>query len=548
MPQHCPKPLFTVRMAEGIVHGRTSFWSPWYRRLDRSLGRPSCRAQRRGNVATFVRALALVAAFVALQSSTAHAQAVGPIDARVTSDNAYGFGYGGPNSIDGPSAYLGKLENCDPQDIFSCASGPEKYSIPATAVAGATHLYLIAWADRGSTQGIIGQFTDTSTGVTLRTGEGKWEVYRTNQPYIACDATDPGGPPIVGINTQIDTATKGGLWMPVVEVADTKYDNGVFGEPNNGPQDTFPLVCDDSGAPNSIGSTARWMWYDATRPMSGATVNPFVYRDNPIDGYLIFRLALNQFDPCMSLRTREVVCEPGPYGPSGCYRVKFRLTNDANITANYVGVHPNDGGTVSPGVIELLNPITKGQQANREFVWCPPPGYAGGMPSFSLTLMDEQGGGCCASRLTIDLPDCPPISDCFQIPEATATCVPGAAPGTFKLSLLISKGAGARTLHLLAPAPMKISPQPHYLGPVAGTFGPVKYTIEGAPGNSYPRRVCFWVNLTPPVSSDDPYDLTGDCCSEYVCVLVPYCGLPTPTANPNPLSADSTARGLGDGS
>jgi hypothetical protein len=163
--------------------------------------------------------------------------------------------------------------------------------------------------------------------------------------------------------------------------------------------------------------------------------------------------------------------------------------------------------------------------------------------------MDEMASGCCARRLTIDLPDCPPTSRCLQIPEASAECVPGAAPGTFQLKLYVRKDHNLpRTVHLVAPAPMKISPQPHELGGVSGLFGPITYLVEGASGDSFPRRACFWVNLSPPAQQQAPYDLDGACCSEYVCVQVPYCGLPTPTPNPNPLSLDGPTRRAGDGS
>lgn len=480
------------------------------------------------------------------RSAPAHAQTT-PMEAVITSDNGYGFGYGDDIAIYGDTAYLGKVENCsDASQIFSCTGGPERYLFNAPDTT--TFLYLVAWADDSSKQGVLGQFRDVSTGGTIYTGIGPWEVYRTNQRMISCDASDPQGPPLVGINTQINHATSNKLWKPVTELGLGGGNRGVIGEDNSVPGGTFGPACPNppnSTLPNAIGTAARWMWFDST---ANGTANPFLYAENAFNDYLIFRLPIRSVKDagCMTLQPRSVSCEPGPLGPSGCHRVRFQVINGQSVAAKFVSVNPVGGGSVTPGVIELPNPIGLNQQATVEFVWCPPANFSGTSTAFSVTLLDEQAAGCCARRLTVEVPECPSSSDCLQIPTSKAICTPGADPGTFDLSLYVKKeSTPAKMMYLVAPASMSVSPQPKYLGPVAGTFGPISYTIKGAPANNNPRTVCFWVNLQPLPNENEPYGLDGSCCSERVCVQVPYCGLPTP--RPDPIPASDGSGGTGGG-
>ena len=42
------------------------------------------------------------------------------------------------------------------------------------------YLYVIAWADDGGCQGLIGEFSGTTT---IKTGEPGWEVYATGKDF-----------------------------------------------------------------------------------------------------------------------------------------------------------------------------------------------------------------------------------------------------------------------------------------------------------------------------------------------------------------------------
>jgi hypothetical protein len=221
------------------------------------------------------------------------------IDAAVTADNAYAFGYGTVHEM---SNYYGGIANLSAGDIFNCGPGPEKYLVPAADVAD--YLYIVSYADAAVTQGVLGQFRrlgeDGQPGEAVFTGDDGWEVCATGVDY---DLPAPA-PTIDVVNEQIeicnagdsDSNTTSGGW---VDAVGTPYGAVAVGEPNDTPYggggpmpgNEFPLVCETDVDPQ-----ARWMWFnwdpdDIVWPAQ----TPFIYPDgggsNPMHDFMIFRLA-----------------------------------------------------------------------------------------------------------------------------------------------------------------------------------------------------------------------------------------------------------------
>ncbi|NVB42070.1 hypothetical protein G6O69_29880 [Pseudenhygromyxa sp. WMMC2535] len=220
------------------------------------------------------------------------------IEVVITSDNAYGFGYGTESAM---ANYYGGIENTTAGQIFNCNGGPETYQIPAEAADNASYLYIVTWADSSTTQGVIARFRRDGGlmgfGEDVLTGDEGWEVCATGSNYNP----GSGGPSLDVINTNIvdcnadalspDTSSVG--W---VDDVGTEYGAVVFGEDNTTPYDgsakagnEFPLVCQDV-----MPEEAKWMWFNWD-PANVVWPNqsPFLWPggSNPDHQFLIFRLA-----------------------------------------------------------------------------------------------------------------------------------------------------------------------------------------------------------------------------------------------------------------
>src|SRR5450432_1636028 len=75
----------------------------------------------------------------------------------ITADNAYGFGYGTDLTV---VNYFGGIENATSAEIFSCpiGVGAETYTVPAAQANAGGYLYVVGYADRSTTQGVLGKF------------------------------------------------------------------------------------------------------------------------------------------------------------------------------------------------------------------------------------------------------------------------------------------------------------------------------------------------------------------------------------------------------
>lgn len=221
------------------------------------------------------------------------------IDVVLTADNAYAFGYGTQDQM---LNYFGGVAALLASEIFGCATGPEQYLVPAEDVA--EYLYIVAYGDQATTQGVIGQFRRISDrpegtpGALVYTGDPGWEVCATGVDYNTGDPT----PTLDIVNEQIalcnagmtDPATTSQGWVDEVgtmvgalavgETNETPYAGGP--QPGN----EFPLVCQTLVDPES-----RWMWFNwDPDSIVWPLQSPFIYPGgggNPMHDFMIFRLA-----------------------------------------------------------------------------------------------------------------------------------------------------------------------------------------------------------------------------------------------------------------
>lgn len=222
---------------------------------------------------------------------------LGDVEALITTDNAYSFGYGDSNAI-GTFVAGGPASNGP--EIFNCpiGYGPEPYVVPGKDAPSNAFLYIVAWADTQTTQGTLAQFKRTG-GPSVYSGSGSWQVCATGQFF---DATGPG--PDKGTANDFITQCNAGA-------TGTTYSKGwvdtsgaltagaigklAFGETNEDQGGSFPIVCqkDDAGTPG-MEKGAKWMWFD---PLDGQS--PFEGNDsNLTESFLVFRL------PASALRVR----------------------------------------------------------------------------------------------------------------------------------------------------------------------------------------------------------------------------------------------------
>ena len=211
----------------------------------------------------------------------------------ITADNAYGFGYGTKTEL---ANYFGGVENKEAGDIFDCpvGHGPESYVVPAADANMGGFLYIIGYADKSTTQGVIAKFFREGA-MPVYTGAGKWEVCATGEDY------DPGsgGPKLETINDYIlkcnagalDPATSSVGW---VGTAESEQGHLAFGEDNSTtrgnptPGNEFLEVCE-------IEPGAHWMWFDWEAHRTDSS--PFMWPGgsmNVTKDFLIFRLGADQ--------------------------------------------------------------------------------------------------------------------------------------------------------------------------------------------------------------------------------------------------------------
>jgi hypothetical protein len=211
----------------------------------------------------------------------------------ITADNAYGFGYGTKTEL---ANYFGGVENPDSDDIFACpvGNGPEQYVVPAEDANMGGFLYIIGYADKSTTQGVIAKFFREGA-APVYTGAGSWQVCATGEDY------DPGsgGPDRDTINGFIAKCNAAELDPETTSVGWVGQSGGAhgrlaFGEDNSTtrgnpePGNEFLEVCE-------IEPGAKWMWFDWEPERTSGS--PFMWPGvgtNVTKDFLIFRLGADQ--------------------------------------------------------------------------------------------------------------------------------------------------------------------------------------------------------------------------------------------------------------
>ncbi len=260
---------------------------------------------------------AFAAAVVAAAGFAAAPALAVDVDAVVTVDNAYGFGFGGMTGMT-TSSYFGGLRNTTAAEITNGAPvlfnpgdanagngftnpgiGPELYDL--NGLPASDYLYLVAWSDDASLQGAIGSFSVGAQTIGTNPGIG-WQVYATGidrDSNIASDTLTNSAADIALINQQIALANGnlGGAGTSRGWVDENGLlPNGspgagalAFGDDNTGGSGGFLPFGSIQGVPSS----AQWMWYNE----DPATIsNPFSALPAGPDGhneFLIFRIPVS---------------------------------------------------------------------------------------------------------------------------------------------------------------------------------------------------------------------------------------------------------------
>lgn len=217
------------------------------------------------------------------------------VQAVVTSDNAFSFGYGDGTSI----ATFIRGEGSDGDAIFNCpvGFGPTAYLVPAAQAPTGAYLYIVAWADEQVTQGTLAQFKRVGADAVY-SGDAKWEVCAVGTPFQS-NGTGPDqgtiGAGIASCNMAAAGATYSKGWVSTAgAITPGALGKLAIGKANDDAGGLFPIVCqkDDAGT-QGIDAVAKWMWFDPqdnSSPFSGNA-------GNRTKTYLIFRLPADALPP-----------------------------------------------------------------------------------------------------------------------------------------------------------------------------------------------------------------------------------------------------------
>lgn len=501
---------------------------------------------------TLPLALAAVLAVCALRALALPAAA--DIDAVVTADNAYSFGWG--SEIGVFDSYQGASISTLAQHFAGCPAQPgpnnlggvESYAIPAGNVLPGRYFYLIAYSDDDDWQGVLGSFSDSLSNITVTTGDPRWEVCAVGMDFdgkalLPEDQTNtvPSEGTVTAKIRDCNAWTAGGGTGPasssggwVSQAGDYGLGTIHMGGPNDGTAGTGsggsastapwgPITC--------IPSQARWMWFNA----DPSTYTDPIRQQDGDDGhkeFLIFRLPMESFLPCPSVVEPRAECIPGPFGPSGCYQVTTTIVNDSGAAVDAVLVQGHDP---SPSVLTLTPPLGAGESRDVVLTICPD-AKTSKLGVASLSFRFPGAHDCCERRIEVRLPDCGELgSSCLGIPRAWATCVPEDANAVELSFELDPMSGGGGVLHLGGGAAIEPDLIPLPAGDTHLIVGPL--LIPDAPGpvedistGEVTRRFCTTLYMSPTVDAEGA--TAGTCCHERVCFDLPICGLPaTPVAS-----------------
>lgn len=275
------------------------------------------------------------------------------ITAEVTVDNNYSFGWGDVNGMIAAN-FWGPINNILAEGIYYCRPagalpnvaviGPEFY--PNLHPTVTDYLYIVAWSDDKTFQGLIGRFTDNNTGTILYTGDPGWEVFATGINYSNANA-----PSLSEINQQIVLAnTNSGPagsssrgWVGPTLAANTVGHLAV-GAFNGGTGNRPPKIACTTQFP--LNSGARWMWYsDAKASVDVFATQPVSPHVSSWREFLIFRMPVKQFPQNGVLKVCKVA------GPGVAVGTPFNFTASSGSTSTSLTVPagPPPGGTCVVG-------------------------------------------------------------------------------------------------------------------------------------------------------------------------------------------------------
>lgn len=219
------------------------------------------------------------------------------VEAVVTSDNAFSFGYGNATGL----ASFIRGAGSDGPAIFDCpvGYGPHAFVVPAASAPKGAYLYIVAWADEQTTQGTLAQFKRVGGTGTIYSGDGAWEVCATGTAFSHLG----DGPDQNQVNDAVEQCNLGATgatyskgWVnPAGAITPGALGRLAIGEANDSIDGgDFPIVCqrDDAGV-QGIDAVAKWMWFD---PQDGQS--PFVGNaGNRTKTFLVFRLPASALPP-----------------------------------------------------------------------------------------------------------------------------------------------------------------------------------------------------------------------------------------------------------
>jgi|GEM_PF-2827847 hypothetical protein len=211
------------------------------------------------------------------------------VTVNITADNAYVFGFGDANGI---TQLETALENCTAGEIYNCVGGAETYTVNNVNLN--SYIYIIAWSDEATYQGVLAQFTD-GTDTIFTSSTTPWEVFATGIDFDPVCSGGINSPSLNNINAQIALANSrnGGANSSVTWVNLSGAGNGVgriaFDPSGNVANTPFPpaAVC-------GIKSSAQWMWYNPdpaniTKPFITSASYPY-FPSSLSREYYIFRI------------------------------------------------------------------------------------------------------------------------------------------------------------------------------------------------------------------------------------------------------------------
>ena len=239
-----------------------------------------------------------------------------------TADNCYSVYVGTQSSVGTKVLPASGNGHCNKKasEIFS----PTSNSFSATS---ANYFYIIAWSDDKTCQGLMGEFTGSST---IKTGDTGWEVYPTNKNYGNGQA-----PSASEINSQISTANGANGWR----------------KPFVGPTNANgKKACRAYSKVKGISNNAKWIWHNTTNSNDPLQV---LGKGKNHHEFLIFRFPVKkitdgggnptvpQFDPCCPPIAKEDLSNMlSVSGNMQTYKPNFSFTNEftnrMRAYANYV--------------------------------------------------------------------------------------------------------------------------------------------------------------------------------------------------------------------